>query len=370
MNLASRLRLSKLRALAGLATVSLMSACTYDFDQFEGLGPPVVDDASQGGRGGGNTGDAGKDGSVDGSAGQGGTTNTGGAGQGGSGSGAGGSGGTTGGSGGSGGATGGSGGSGATGGTGGSGTAGAGGSSGSGGGSGSGGSTGSGGSGGATPDASTDGSSGKGGTTGGTGGSGGTTGGSGGTGGAGGATGGTGGTTGGTGGTTGGTGGSGGTPPADASDVVRPPDVQPDNRIVDVAPDTRFDCASVGGTTYQGHCYYARSVTVDWNTAATTTCEAPAHLATITSAGEQSIVASLLPNQDRWIGLRRPTNSPKAESSFYWVTNETLSYRNWDVYSDADKEPNYTGECVRMRFTSAWADVACTEALAVICEHD
>jgi hypothetical protein len=364
MNLASRLRVSKLRALAGLATVSLASACTYDFDQFEGLAPPIVDDAGQGGRGGSGGADAGKDGSVDGG-GQGGATNTGGSGQGGSGGSTGGSGGTTGGSGGSG-ATGGSGGTGATGGTGGSSTGGSGGS----GNGGSGGTTSTGGSGGATSDASTDGSGGKGGATGG---SGGATGGTGGTGGATGGTGGTsgtGGTTGGTGGTTGGTAGNGGTPPADASDVIHPPDVQPDNRIVDVAPDTRFDCSSVGGTTYQGHCYYARSVAVDWNTAATTTCEAPAHLVTITSAGEQNVVESLLPSQDRWIGLRRPTNSPKAESSFYWVTNETLSYRNWDVYSDADKEPNYTGECVRMRFTSMWADVACTEALAVICEHD
>jgi hypothetical protein len=140
--------------------------------------------------------------------------------------------------------------------------------------------------------------------------------------------------------------------------------------VVDAPPDTAFDCASVSGTVYQGHCYYAKSVAVDWNTANTTTCEAPAHLATITSAGEQNVVAALLPTQDRWIGLRRPVNSPTTESSFYWVTNEALSYRNWDVYSDADKEPNYTGECVRMRFTSKWADVVCTEALAVICEHD
>ena len=364
MNFASRLRLSKLRALAGLATVSLTSACTYDFDQFEGLAPPTVDDASQAGRGGASGADAGRDGST----GQGGATNTGDSGKGGAGGGTAGSGGATGGSGG---ATGGSGGSGTTGGSGGSGAgSGAGGSSGRGGASGSSGSTGSGGSGGTLPDASTDGSAGSGGATGGSAGSGGATGGSGGaTGGSGGTTGGSGGATGGTGGSTAGAGGTAGTPPADASDVIRPPDAQGD-RTVDIAPDAQFDCASVSGTTYQGHCYYAKSVAVDWNTANTTTCEAPAHLATITTAGEQSVVAALLPNQDRWIGLRRPTNSPQTESSFYWVTNEVLAYRNWDIYSDADKEPNYTGECVRMRFTSKWADVACTEALAVICEHD
>jgi hypothetical protein len=368
------MRSPRLRALASLATVVLTGSCTYDFAQFEGLGPPVDDDAGQGGRGGGRK-DASADASVpDGKAGQGGSSTTGGSGRGGA------AGGTTGGSGGAtggtGGGTGGSGGTGATGGlggssgTGGSGTGGAGGASGKAGASGAGGTSGSSGAGGAVHDASTDGSDGTGGATGGTGG---TTGGTGGSAGASGGTGGSGGATGGAGGSagaSGGTGGSGGASTADASDVNPPPDVRPDNRILDVAVDAPFDCTAVKGTVYQGHCYYPRSVAVDWNTANTTTCEAPAHLATITSAGEQAIVAALLPNQDRWIGMRRPANSPEAESSFYWVTSEPLSYRSWEIYSDADKEPNYTGECVRMRFTSMWADVACTEALAVICEHD
>jgi hypothetical protein len=169
-----------------------------------------------------------------------------------------------------------------------------------------------------------------------------------------------------------GTAGTGGAPidaaPDAAPDVTRPIDATADQN--DASADAGFDCAAVSGTVYQGHCYYAKSVAVDWSTANTTTCEAPAHLVTITSAGEQAVVQSLLPTQDRWIGMRRPANSPQAESSFYWVTNEPLSYRNWDIYSDADKEPNYTGECVRIRFTNMWADIACTEALAVICEHD
>jgi hypothetical protein len=189
------------------------------------------------------------------------------------------------------------------------------------------------------------------------------------TGGSGGASGGRGGTAGSAGATGGssGQGGTGGTSIADAgNDVIA--DAAADRR--DAPADVGFDCSSVNGVVYQGHCYYAQSVAVDWNTASTTTCTAPAHLATIASAGEQNAVASLLPNQDRWIGLRRPVNSSKAESSFYWVTNEASSYRNWEVYSEADREPNYTGECVRMRFTSMWADVACTEALAVVCERD
>ena len=52
----------------------------------------------------------------------------------------------------------------------------------------------------------------------------------------------------------------------------------------------------MSGTVYQGHCYYAKSVAVDWSTANTTTCEAPAHLVTITSAGEQAVVARPAPH--------------------------------------------------------------------------
>lgn len=348
MNFTSRSRLTRLRALAVLATIPIAGACTYDFAQFEGLSPPADNDAGQSGRGG--AGGAGKDAAADGMTGKGASSGTAGSGQSGSGgAGAtGGSGSATGGSGGASGsggaaATGGSGGAGATAGSGGS----VGGSGGKGGAAGSAGSAGSSGTGGNAPDASIDGP-----------------------GGTGGATGGSGGTTGGSGGATGGGAGSGGTPIPDASDVKVPPDAAPDNRIVDIAVDTPFDCGAVSGTAYQGHCYYAKSVAVDWNTANTTTCQAPAHLATITTAGEQAVVQALLSTQDRWIGLRRPTNSPQAESSFYWVTNEVLSYRNWDVYSDADKEPNGSGECVRMRFTNMWADALCTDALAVICEHE
>ena len=362
MSSASGLRSTWPHALAALALLKLAGACTYDFDQFESLSAPVGDggpdaaggakaDAApdnSGARAGSGGGSAGKGGSS-GTAGSGGATG----GVGGATAGAGGATGGTGGKGGTaGGATGGTAGQGGSGGAsgtgGGAGTGGTGGASGSGG---SGATGGTGGSDGGAPDASLDGQGGGG--TGGTidaGGAGGSTGGSGGS---------------------AGTAGTGGTAITDASDVTPPPaDAEPDRGVTDAAPDAGFDCAAVGGTTYQGHCYYARTVAVDWNTASTSTCEAPAHLVTITSAGEQNVVTSLLSNQDRWIGLRRPLNSPKNESSFYWVTNETISYRNWEIYSDADREPNYTGECVRMRFTGMWADVACTEALAVVCEHD
>jgi hypothetical protein len=101
-----------------------------------------------------------------------------------------------------------------------------------------------------------------------------------------------GGAAGGTGGTTAGTAGSAGASIADASDVNRPHDAAPDGRVVDIAADTPFDCAAVSGIVYQGHCYYARSVAVDWNTASTTTCEAPAHLVTVTTAGEQAVACT------------------------------------------------------------------------------
>jgi hypothetical protein len=46
------------------------------------------------------------------------------------------------------------------------------------------------------------------------------------------------------------------------------------------------------------------------------------------------------------------------------------SYTNWDVYSDADKEPNFTGACVRMEFNSKWADGLCTQSIGAICERE
>jgi hypothetical protein len=141
----------------------------------------------------------------------------------------------------------------------------------------------------------------------------------------------------------------------------------------DGSGDAAFDCASVQGLVYQGHCYFGRTGPFTWDTAAVS-CPFGAHLVTIASSGEEAVAQQVLPSQDRWIGMRKPATAPKMEQFFYWVTGETFtpgtSYTDWDIYSDADREPNFTGDCVRMEFNSKWADDGCTKAYAALCERE
>jgi hypothetical protein len=155
-------------------------------------------------------------------------------------------------------------------------------------------------------------------------------------------------------------------------------------------------CDAVGGTVYQGHCYVISPLWAQWS-AAQTNCEnlGSFHLVTITSAEEQAVVVRLMippadsgPGMDYWIGLSEPagTSSQKKESNFGWVTapaehydpSAAGTYRNWGTWTDADVEPNFTGDCVRVRYldpmvsgrVGSWADCQCTDALPSICEHE
>ena len=138
---------------------------------------------------------------------------------------------------------------------------------------------------------------------------------------------------------------------------------------VETAP---FDCAAVGGMVFQGHCYYPNPAETTWDVAKNTGCAAPSHLAVIRSQAEQNVVASMLAGKQRWIGLRKRANSPNQESSFEWVTMETLgTYKPWETYDAGTNEPNYTGDCVRIQpGTNNWADAPCTETKPAICERE
>jgi hypothetical protein len=139
--------------------------------------------------------------------------------------------------------------------------------------------------------------------------------------------------------------------------------------IADVRSEQTFDCTAVGGTVYQAHCYYPSNPTTNWDTAKTTACAAPAHLVVITTAGEQNVVATILPGKDRWIGLKKDLQ-PNMESSFHWVTGEALSFKIWDVYDTGAPEPNYTGDCVRIRASNNWGDTSCNDMNPAICEYE
>jgi hypothetical protein len=127
------------------------------------------------------------------------------------------------------------------------------------------------------------------------------------------------------------------------------------------------DCAAVRGVVFKGHCYFVIPPTA-WEENAC--ASRGAHLATITSADEQMAVAALAPTQERWVGLRRRNGAPRPAMSFDWVTGEPLSYMNWAVYDNNSREPNDTGDCVRLLDPGTWADSDCSDRFQAICERE
>jgi hypothetical protein len=84
------------------------------------------------------------------------------------------------------------------------------------------------------------------------------------------------------------------------------------------------------------------------------------------------------PANDAWIGLSlaelTDPNSATCKATpsscpFLWLTGEPLSYTNWGNHGPNDREPNYTGACVRLQGTTLdWADQDCNERVRAICE--
>jgi hypothetical protein len=159
--------------------------------------------------------------------------------------------------------------------------------------------------------------------------------------------------------------GSSDAPLVDASIDLGSPAI--DAAPVDAGQDASFDCDGVHGIELEGHCYFA----IEANGWAADACDARgAHLASIASEDEQRAVQKIDPGQDRWIGLRRPPNSPQSLASFVWSTGEPLSYSNWASYGGNNREPNYTGQCVRLLPANTWADNDCTDRFPIVCEHE
>ena len=138
----------------------------------------------------------------------------------------------------------------------------------------------------------------------------------------------------------------------------------------DVRSEAGFDCAAVNGTVFQGHCYYPSPTPTSWEVANTTSCAAPSHLAVITTAAEQSVVAAILPGTQRWIGLRKDPGPPNQEARFYWVTKEAVTFKIWDSYDTGPAEPNFTGDCVRVQPSDKWGDTDCALPYGAVCEYE
>jgi hypothetical protein len=144
-----------------------------------------------------------------------------------------------------------------------------------------------------------------------------------------------------------------------------------------------FDCDAVSGTVWNGHCYFVTPKSDSWpNVRGACADYSPStHLVAITDeAEEQMIETTFLMGNDLWIGLAladtsgNPPSSCRAMPSscpFSWVTAEPLSYTKWGSHSATDREPNYSGGCVRIQVDdNTWADLGCSTSLPAICESD
>lgn len=117
-----------------------------------------------------------------------------------------------------------------------------------------------------------------------------------------------------------------------------------------------------------GTCYMYFSTTVPWEVAlgACGTVGADVHLAVITSAEENALVASVLAGvDDVWLG----GSDRMVEMTWVWVTGESiLGYDNW-----RDGEPNDAAgeDCMIMELDTAgtWDDRGCDNLYGYFCER-
>ena len=105
-----------------------------------------------------------------------------------------------------------------------------------------------------------------------------------------------------------------------------------------------------------GHCYVSYDDDQTTFAAAETACEAVGgHLATITGAAEQTVVAFVQnAAQNPWIGA----TDELVEGSFGWITGEAFSFTAWGASQPDGGDPE---DCVNMSAgTGLWNDTSCT----------
>lgn len=144
--------------------------------------------------------------------------------------------------------------------------------------------------------------------------------------------------------------------------------------------DAAAPCTDSGAISFNGHCYFALTTSMSF-TDAQTACAAAngAHLATLTSAAEESAASAIDSGNERWIGLRRQPGTAANDASYAWVTPEPRNgFSNWD---QAKNEPDgscpncgntgHDAECARELSNGAgWADDDCTATHQALCERD
>ena len=148
----------------------------------------------------------------------------------------------------------------------------------------------------------------------------------------------------------------------------------PDARRVDAStePDARVAPPCVEGDLQvqaqdTGHCYMYFDNNTSW-AAAEAACQAvgaDVFLATITSAQENALASSVVPNVEVWLG----GNDLVAEMTFVWVSGESFEYTNWRA-----GEPNNgdNEDCItfQAQLGGVWDDRDCGDNQRVLCERD
>ncbi|MFY7971085.1 MAG: HYR domain-containing protein, partial [Flavobacteriales bacterium] len=136
------------------------------------------------------------------------------------------------------------------------------------------------------------------------------------------------------------------------------------------ATDNCSGCAPVSLTGYTligefgGHRYFRSTGTGSWTAANTAANATGGHLATITSAGENTFLTGL--GSNLWIGLSDVTT----EGTYVWVTGEAFGYTNWE-----GGQPNNGGggggsDYTRINNAGQWDDRQNSDNYAHILEFE
>ncbi len=133
-------------------------------------------------------------------------------------------------------------------------------------------------------------------------------------------------------------------------------------------------------TTYNGHFYevFKTTASITW-TDAKADCESKnGHLATITDAGENSAVATIVANHgdSAWLGAYRPVcyGAYEGPHTFVWVTGEPWEYSSWSSGEPNDAHP-HEGDCencLHMYASGEWNDYQYNHSkmFGYVCEWD
>ena len=149
----------------------------------------------------------------------------------------------------------------------------------------------------------------------------------------------------------------------------------PDGSVtLDAEPPLPDAAPCVGGAAQvvgpEGHCYLFFNDSQTWSSARLS-CDAlvpPAHLATITTAEENALLAPNLGNADWFIGF----SDGELEGTFRWVTGETLSYTHWRSGEPNNGNGTVDEDCAVLEGQTGalWDDRACGSTYRHICERE